>query len=82
MARGSSDRHPLWSFSRRGLGIENDDDSRQVPRSSAVVAATQDESPAASHDDEMRMAMASLYSGITWWQESLLRAVTAPGPAN
>lgn len=62
------------------LGIENDDDSRQVY--DLAVAATQDESPAASHDDEMRMAMASLYSGITWWQESLLRAVTAPGPAN
>ena len=56
------------------LGIEDDADSRRVH--DLAVTATQDSSAAQSRADEVRMAMASLYSGLAWWQESLLAAVT------
>lgn len=62
------------------LGIENDEDSQRVY--DLAVSSTRDESPAETLEDELEMARASLYSGITWWQESLLLAVTRSGPEN
>lgn len=56
------------------LEIEDDSDSQRVH--GLAVAAARGEEPA----DERVTALASLYSGITWWQESLLQAVTGDLP--
>lgn len=55
------------------LGINDDDDAERVH--DLAVAAVEDPKPAANADDEFELALASLYSGVTWWQESLLQAV-------
>lgn len=55
------------------LEIEDDDDAERVHH--LAVAATRDRRPAATEEDELELALASLYSGVTWWQESLLQAV-------
>jgi len=55
------------------LGIEDDAAAEEVH---ALALAALDR-PAEDRLEEQRMAFASLYTGVTWWQESLLRAVTA-----
>nr|NLD40032.1 DUF2017 family protein [Actinomycetales bacterium] len=55
------------------LGIDDDDDAERVH--DLAVVASRDPEPAATADDELELALASLYSGVTWWQESLLQAV-------
>jgi hypothetical protein len=55
------------------LGIDDDADSRRVH--DLAVASARDESGSGG-DDERLVALASLYAGLTWWQESLLLAVT------
>ncbi|NCD18415.1 MAG: DUF2017 family protein [Actinobacteria bacterium] len=54
------------------LGIDDDADSRRV-HDLAVASAREDSS---GGDDERLVALASLYAGLTWWQESLLLAVS------
>lgn len=58
------------------LGIEDDADSERFH--AIAVAATRQAAPEA---DERTTALAALYSGLTWWQESLLLAVTGEAPA-
>ena len=55
------------------LGIEDDESAEAVYE--LAVSATNDPTPAETGDDDMRLALASLYSGVTWWQESLLSAL-------
>ncbi len=59
------------------LGIEDDDDAEAV-HDLALAAVT----GAEDQEDAGRSALAALYSGVTWWQESLLRAVTVRHPEN
>lgn len=59
------------------LGIDDEEDSKRVYE--LAVAATRDLTPAETLEDELEMTRASLYAGITWWQESLLGAVTGGG---
>lgn len=56
------------------LAIEGDDDAREVYE---LAVAALEGREAEDRETERWMALASLYSGVTWWQESLLRAVTA-----
>ncbi|MGM0384698.1 MAG: DUF2017 family protein [Actinomycetota bacterium] len=63
------------------LGIDDDADSRRVH--DLAVASAHDEpgddepgGDGPGGDDERLVALASLYAGLTWWQESLLLAVT------
>ncbi len=56
------------------LGIESDKDAERVY--DLAVSSASGERPATSEDDEFEAALASLYSGISWWQESLLAAVS------
>ncbi|MDO5494495.1 MAG: DUF2017 family protein [bacterium] len=55
------------------LGIEDDDDAERVL--DLAVTATRHPQPVEDADRELELALASLYSGVTWWQESLLQAV-------
>lgn len=80
--RVSTDEVPKWLAALTDvrlvlaarLGIESDADSQRVY--DLAVSATADEAMSESLDREMELALASLYSGLTWWQESLLSAVS------
>lgn len=61
------------------LEIEDDEDAERVYR--LAVEASRSDTPLDDGDEEMELAMAALYSGITWWQESLLEAVLRSGNA-
>lgn len=58
------------------LGIEDEVAAERMHE--LAIATTQGDVVDA---DERTVALASLYSGVTWWQESLLRAVTPELPA-
>lgn len=55
------------------LEIEDDDAAVRVHR--LAVEASRSDEPIGDGDDEMELAMAALYAGLTWWQESLLDVV-------
>lgn len=56
--------------------LEIDDDESAEEVYVLAVSASGDSGPAESGDEDMRLALASLFSGVTWWQESLLAAVS------
>lgn len=56
------------------LDIDDDESAEEIYV--LAVKASNDPAPAQSGDEDMRLALASLYSGVTWWQESLLSAVS------
>ncbi|HZK04535.1 MAG TPA: DUF2017 family protein [Actinomycetaceae bacterium] len=62
------------------LGIDDESDAERV-QELAHVAVT-DSTPAATDDAELELALASLYAGLTWWQESLLSAMSGRGGPN
>lgn len=53
------------------LGIETDEDAERVYQRSG------NDEPRTSAD-ELDAALASLYAALTWWQESLLEAISGP----
>lgn len=55
------------------LGIDDDESAEKVH---ALAVTATSEAEAESGEDDLRLALASLYSGVTWWQESLLSAIS------
>ena len=53
------------------LGIESDEDAERI------YARAGGEEPQ-SEEDELESALTSLYAALTWWQESLLEAMSQP----
>ena len=55
------------------LNIDDDESAEKVYE---LAVRAGDSTPAETDDDDMQLALASLYSGVTWWQESLLSAMS------
>jgi len=58
------------------LGIENDEDAERI-YARAGGEESQGEEPQ-SEEAELESALTSLYAALTWWQESLLEAMSQP----